>query len=495
MIVDDKYLAILLTMSNAVPPLNWLPPLLVVVAVLLRTTLVHRRGPLWVLSALVAIVAGMCATLTFLHTERSLGQIIAWSCAVLSFVAAWIASMAMCHNYAFRSKLNEPSAFVDVAHLVSLLSAVVAIVIGAYVLGVRAIACLMDILSSVPRATETSYGFGVDGLWSLFFVLLAILCAERSTRATILRTWALIISAMMVTWFALLWRPIELSPHSGLVRTNGPVILVGVLAALTLGAVVIQGAVVQRYRWHLAMTSPDDLATPSPPWPGYRKVCGGLVVITLLLLANHLVVPVLLTGNHNTTVAVVLAVSACAAGYASLILTMRQWHPNFADAGLGLMSFGICCALFTFLPGRSVALADHYPIIFNVLMVGFGIGTWLWTWLSLVWQQQLDNGKPWTTEGQLIRHAKRVAFLCAVLATTSGGMMAIWPYLRIVGTSDASLGRITAGLGGNLFLLLIFLWTARRLRRHTFHMLSMLALVSTAGFMLLRMLPFSEYAR
>ncbi|MCF6196984.1 MAG: histidinol dehydrogenase, partial [Emcibacter sp.] len=79
-------------------------------------------------------------------------------------------------------------------------------------------------------------GFGAAGLWSLLFVLLATLCAERATHAARLRTWGLIISSMIVTWFALLWRPIELSPQAGLVRTNGPVIMVGVLAALTLAA-------------------------------------------------------------------------------------------------------------------------------------------------------------------------------------------------------------------------------------------------------------------
>ncbi len=467
----------------------------VVVAILLQLAASRRRGPFWRWSALVSIGAGVCATLAFMHDHRSLGQIMAWSCAVLSLVAAWIASLLISHRNKQLHSANDNDWFVSVSHLISLFSAVVAIIIQSYVLGVRAIACLLDVVSDVPRATENSYGFSAAGLWSLLFVLLATLCAERATHAVRLRTWGLIISTMIATWFALLWRPIELSPQFGLVRTNGPVVLVGVLAVLTLTAVMIQGAVVLRDRWRVALSSPDGLATPAAPWPGYREVCGGLIAILLLLVSNHLVVPVSLTGEHNRLIALVLGTSAGAAGYASLILAMRKWHPNFADAGLGLLSLSICCLMFTLLPPRHATLTDYYPIIFNVLMIGFGFGTGLWAWLSLVWQQQLDDGKPWTTEGYLIRHAKRISFLCAVLAITSGGMMAIWPHLRIVGTGDASLGRITSGLGGNLFLLLIFLWTARRLRRHTFHMLTILSIVSTAGFMILRMLPFSEYAR
>jgi len=482
-------------MASSVLSVDRLAIVFVVIAIVLQFVATRRRGRIWILSAIAAATAGVFVTLTFLHVPRSIGQVIAWSCAMLSLVAAWIASLSATPRSDRQLHYHDNGLFVSVAYLVSLLSAVVAIIIQAYILGVRAIACLLDIVSEVPRATENTYGFSAAGLWPLLFVLLATLCAERSTKSLRLRTWALIISTMIVTWFALLWRPIVLSPGAGLVRTNGPVILVSAVAALTLAAVVLQGAVVLRYRWRLAKSSPDELASPAALWPGYREVCGGLIAGLLLLLANHLIVPISLTGEYNRVIALVLGVSACAAGYASLILTMRQWHPNFADAGLGLLSVGICCLLFTLLPQRSVPLAEYYPIIFNVLMVGFGLGTWLWTWLTLVWQQQLDDGKPWTNEGYLIHHAKRIAFLCAVLAVTSGGMMAIWPYLRIVGTGDASLGRITSGLGGNLFLLLIFLWTARRLRRHTFQMLSMLALLSTTGFMLLRMLPFSEYAR
>ncbi len=493
--VDSGSPGILSSLMRSIVYADLIAIICVVAAILLHIAATRRPGPFGILSSIVAVIAGVCATLAFLQDHRSIGQIIAWSCAVLSLVAAWIASISNDHRRDRSPPPGNSDWFVSLAHLVSLLSAVVAIIIQAYVLGVRAIACLLDIVSDVPRATENSYGFGAAGMWSLFFVLLATLCAARSTHAVRLRTWALIISSMIATWFALLWRPIELSPQAGLVRTNGPVVLVGVLAALTLAAVILQGAVVLRYRWRIALSSPDELATPCVPWPGYREICGILITILLVLIANHLVVPISLTGEYNRLLAAVLGVSACAAGYASLILAMRQWHPNFADAGLGLISLSVCCILFALLPPRSTTLTDYYPVIFNVLMIGFGIGTGLWTWLSLVWQQQLDEGKPWTTEGHLILHAKRVAFLCAVLATTSGGMMAIWPYLRIVGTGDASLGRITSGLGGNLFLLLIFLWSARRLRRHTFHMLSILAALSTAGFMLLRMLPFSQYAR
>ena len=59
-----------------------------------------------------------------------------------------------------------------------------------------------------------------------------------------------------------------------------------------------------------------------------------------------------------------------------------------------------------------------------------------------------------------------------------------------IATMDDSFGRITAGFGGNLFFLLVLLWCSRRLHRLTFQILTVLTVLSTMGFLIIRVLPF-----
>jgi hypothetical protein len=70
-------------------------------------------------------------------------------------------------------------------------------------------------------------------------------------------------------------------------------------------------------------------------------------------------------------------------------------------------------------------------------------------------------------------------------------MMALWPRWPTVSATDDSFGRITAGVAANLFLLLVMLWCSRRLHKTTFQILTVLVVVSTAGFLLSRMLAFT----
>ena len=70
--------------------------------------------------------------------------------------------------------------------------------------------------------------------------------------------------------------------------------------------------------------------------------------------------------------------------------------------------------------------------------------------------------------------------------------MAIWPRIPWIAIPDASVRGVATGFGANLFLLLVLLWCSRRLKRLTFHILTILALVSAAGFMMMRMYPFTS---
>jgi hypothetical protein len=107
------------------------------------------------------------------------------------------------------------------------------------------------------------------------------------------------------------------------------------------------------------------------------------------------------------------------------------------------------------------------------------------------WRGQSPDDGVGAFKVALVPHAKRGAFINAVFAVSLGGLMALWPQLPAIAVPDDSIGRVTAGFGANLLLLLVVLWSARRLRRMTFHILSLFALGSTAGFMFIRMLPYA----
>jgi hypothetical protein len=82
--------------------------------------------------------------------------------------------------------------------------------------------------------------------------------------------------------------------------------------------------------------------------------------------------------------------------------------------------------------------------------------------------------------------------LSAALALVAGALMTSWPRLPTVAGMDHTIGRVTAGFAAHLFLLLVMLWCSRRLRRLTFHLLTVLAVFSTAGFIVVRMIPFAS---
>ncbi len=69
--------------------------------------------------------------------------------------------------------------------------------------------------------------------------------------------------------------------------------------------------------------------------------------------------------------------------------------------------------------------------------------------------------------------------------------MAVWPRWPAIAAMDDSLGRVAAGMAGNLFMLLVLLWSSRRVHRLTFQILTVLSVVSAAGFLTVRMLPFT----
>ena len=227
-------------------------------------------------------------------------------------------------------------------------------------------------------------------------------------------------------------------------------------------------------------------------WPGLRHSFAAIALALIIIVSYHLAVPIAVRpGGFRATLLIVAAGGICSATAAFVILA-RTWTGYLADAAMGLVSLSLCAAVVSAAPLRETLLASLYPVVFGAMMVGFAMTASIWTWLSGVWHQQLDNGKAWTTTGRLLPYAKRFAFFNIALGLLVGSLLAVWPRIPGIAATDDTFAAVTSGLGANLFLLLVALWSARRIRRWTFHILALLATASTGGFVLARMLPFSS---
>lgn len=225
------------------------------------------------------------------------------------------------------------------------------------------------------------------------------------------------------------------------------------------------------------------------PWPGFTLSVTIIAMTVILLTCYDLVVPIADSQGGFRLSALIVTISAALTALACFLLFGRTQHVHLAEAAMGLTSFAICSLATLAVPSKPTALAERYPMIFNAMIVGFAAATSVWTWLASVWEQQLDDGRAWTTTGRLISHAKRFAFLNAALALLVSVVMAIWPRWPTVATMDDSFGRLTAGFSANLFLLLVMLWSSRRLRRFPLQVLTVATVVSAAGFLIIRILP------
>lgn len=239
------------------------------------------------------------------------------------------------------------------------------------------------------------------------------------------------------------------------------------------------------HRWHRLRAWPDQLSIltePVPEWPGFRYSVGMMGAIILILSCVHLVVPG--TG-----------MAALAAGAAVLALAARRWHDNLGDVGLGLISVGVVATVIrTFPEPPRWWTPGAWAEVFNEALLGLAVMTGLWYWLSGVWQQQLDHGKPWTTTGHLVRNTRRVGYLCAATGVLVSFHLALWPRLVYVYDIDAGPWRWGLGLTANGLLILALILAAHRTKRAPQGWLTFLVVGSTIAFAIVRA-PQSTFAQ
>lgn len=319
-------------------------------------------------------------------------------------------------------------------------------------------------------------GIWAGGSFDLALVIVALLLAWWRTGQGMLITGVLWLGVLASLWTSLQIPDTEVRSVNGIARE----VWSDWVSPFVLGSAVTLTILTLWREWlihlHQVRAWPDrltDLLTTAPAWPGFRHSAGIIAAMILVLGCMTIVSPL-------------SALSGLLAGAAMLILTHRRWDENYADAGLGLISLGVISTLMFKLPPHIEAQSDYFPAIFSRAVLGLAVLTYFWHWIAIVWNQQLDQGRPWTTAGRLIRPCRRVGFIVAATGVLVSLQLAFWPILPYVDKLDNGPGRWVAGLLPCLLLLGGTTWATRKTRKPTLGWLAIFTLLSIATFIITR---------
>ena len=448
----------------------------------------------WVLFGGTLGLTALTASLWFGAQTRGAIPLIAWTGGLLSLVCSVVAAVAGRVQRGRPAEAVEEIRLITGARALALLFGGAAFTFQFVVVAVRLVYVAADLITVFPGRTGPDLGFGADGLWSLGFLFGSCVVSLAATRGRRLFSCQVIISIMMLVWGSLLWPVLRVSGRGDVEGGGGTLVMALSLALLLAMVVTVGSRFDERWRWSRAIADAPDAGSFPPPWRGLRIACGGLATAVILLVCYHLAVP-LATGFSVRATLLIATASAAVAAWATFFLLARSGSSNLSDAAVALTSLAICGLAVSLVPAYPDSLAERYPVIFTAMVIGLAVATWWCAWLATSPRVRQGGGIASLAVRRLIAPARRLAFLNALLALTVAGLMALWPRLRSIAIPDDSLGRVTAGFGGNLFLLLVLLWTSRRLRTLTFHVLTVLALGWSAGFMMIRMYPYTSQFR
>ncbi len=272
-----------------------------------------------------------------------------------------------------------------------------------------------------------------------------------------------------------------------------PVLIMG-LSLVCSAFSVLHWFLRSRGQWRAVRENPDALLGPIEDWPGFRRALGAVGLLLVLVVCYELATAGVWEGRLRC---LLVSLGAAMCGASVLGQLSFGWSRNLAEVGLGLVTLSVGAISLLAVPlaaPLAVSEGSHggmlrYPMTFNAMVVAFAVMTSFWVWIGRVWRQQLDGGEAWTAAGGLAKLIPDFAFFVACLGLVNGSLLALWPRLRPVGVFDDSLGRVSASVAGYLALLLSLLWCSRVTGRTGFRALAALAVVSLAGYVLVRAGP------
>ncbi len=344
-----------------------------------------------------------------------------------------------------------------------------------------------------------------EGLIDLLAVMLAALfwtaTVSRPRQPVVL----LLLTALMVWWSSLMIPAGELATGFIGSRSSGSAgrwhdlrpawwtwtfhLQCGLAVAL-MGAALIQES---RYRRRRNLAWPgelDNLLEPYPRWPAYIQAEAVIAAAVLILGVYQIVTP------HHGSLPLGLAnfILSMAAGLTCLFMTYRRWSGNTAGLGVALSSLGLvalACLIATLLVPQDsrTEYARRISILDNAVLFALAVAVAYWSWLTGFWEQQLLNGRPWTTAGRMIPFADRAAFLLSALAVLVAFRMALWPRQVLVVVEDNTPGRMVVGLVAILLLSGITGRKAKRCDSSAEATLAVAFLIAAMAFVFVRIQP------
>lgn len=447
-------------------------------AALLRARL--GSGPVMRAGFVVAVVAtGFLTALWFVVTPRHAAEYLARMGAIIAAVMA-ISSAGVQWTYPSQDEEGTAHAFVRVARQVALMFGVLSGTILAVVLGVRCVYVAVELVTILPTRAPGDFGFTREGPGSLALLLVACAVGYSATMKESLVTGAAALSTMIGAWAALAEPVHTLNLATGMMRSPGFALL-GPWLALML--------VVMAVKTRCAPAAEEDHGGGA----GWRLWCAVLAVALVLHTAYALAVPMetAVLGMHAAYG--MHGVAALVGGTACLTLARSLLSGNLADGGFGLLVLSAAAAAVAVAPELPPALGERYPVVFNAAIAGLSPAAMALAFLAWRWTGQSERHPEDESIALLRFHAKRGVFLCGAIGVVIGGMMAFWPRMQGIATSDFSLGRVLSGLAANLLLFLVLLGCARMYRRPTYYVLAGLVLATGTVFVVMRILPFTPH--
>ncbi len=246
------------------------------------------------------------------------------------------------------------------------------------------------------------------------------------------------------------------------------------MSLLLFGFTVAQGVIRQQRRKRAWPDRLEQLTEPHGAWPGFRP-SAALIAMGLLALGAY----------HADSFLV--APCAAMAGGAALRLAHRRWNPNFADVGMALVtlvvvSFVVACVPDSF---GGPELATRMPLLLAATMIGLALMIFMWQWLPNVWDQQLHDGRAWTTTGRMLPLARRIGVITASFGALASLQLAFWPEISL--TRDDSPARWALGSLANAMLLGSMVLATRLSQRRSLAGLALLSLALAGVYVVVRL--------
>ncbi|MCB9856549.1 MAG: hypothetical protein H6818_12775 [Phycisphaerales bacterium] len=345
-----------------------------------------------------------------------------------------------------------------------------------------------------PDAASTT--LNVEGLIAFAPLFAAIVLAISSRLNSALPTALLLVAALAAVWTSLMIPAVvwgadipatmrfPLQPGWWTWTFN----LQAWLCAIIVGGAIIQDRIFRRRRATAWPDQLDVLLEPYSRWPGYIHVEATLAALVLILGVFQIIRPAF-PGWHLPIATCICGVMT---GIACLYMTHRRWSGNTAMLGLTLLSLAYAaaaCAIASLLPDDSAAVeyAKRIPITLNATLFGLCLAVAHWLWLARFWDQQLLDGRAWTTAGRMIAFAQSSAMYLAALSVIIAFQMAIWPERAQYPDADDGLYRIVFGILALLLFVRLTTKAARKLDSNVFASTAVALAVALVIFTIVRL--------